>query len=133
MIHERDKRWILQLDVTTLQRFVWPLFIGFVCLNFLEVYTTTLALNFGPLFHEQNPLAAALFDRQFQGYLLALVFKYLPMVPLFYIVFVQDKAGKHQVEIRTVKLAAVVALAAADMFLLYVVGIHNLQALLSAP
>ncbi len=122
----------MQFDLSILQNFAWPLFIGFLCLNFLDVYTTTLAFNFGPLFHEENPLAAALFDRQFQGYLLALIFKYLPILPLFYLVFVQDRREKHQLQLRIVKLAAVIALAAADLFLLYVVGINNLHALLAA-
>ena len=131
MVYERDKRWIMQFDVGTLQKFAWPLFVAFICLNFLDVYTTTLAFNFGPAFHEENPLAAALFDRQFQGYLLALAFKYLPVIPLFFIVFVKDKQGKHQIQIRMLKLAAVVALAGADMLLFYIVGINNLHALLS--
>lgn len=123
----------MQLNPGTLQKFAWTLFIAFVCLNFLDVYMTTLAFNFGPLFHEENPLAAALFNQQFSGYLLALVFKYLPMLPLFYIVFVDDKMGRHQLQIRMLKLAAVIALAGADILLFYVVGINNLQAILSAP
>ena len=131
-VSERDRKWIMQLDVATMERFAWPLLVGFVCLNFLDVYTTALGMNFGPLFHEENPLAAALFDRQFQGFLLALILKYLPLIPLFYLVFVRYGSGRHQVEIRTLKLAAVVALASADLFLLYVVGINNLQVLLSA-
>ena len=89
--------------------------------------------NFGPLFHEENPLAAALFNMQFRGYLLALAFKYLPMLPLFYLVFIQDKAGKHEVQVKTLKLAGLVTLAGADLFLFYVVGINNLHALLFAP
>ncbi|MDG6990742.1 MAG: hypothetical protein JRM99_04890 [Nitrososphaerota archaeon] len=133
MASERDKRWIMQLDLETLQEFVWPLFIGFVCLTFLDVYTTTLAFDFGPLFHEENPIAAALFNLQFQGYLLALAFKYLPMLPLFYLVFIQDKTGKHEMQVKTLKLAGLVTLAGADLFLFYVVGINNLHALLFAP
>ncbi len=132
MAYERDRRWIMQFNLVTLEKIAWPLFIGFVCLNFLDVYATVLAFNYGPLFHEQNPLAASLFSRQFLGYLLALVFKYLPMIPLFYIVFIQDKWGRHEVQIRTLKLAAVVTLAGADTLLFYVVGVHNLQALLAA-
>ena len=132
MASERDKRWIIQLDLETLQEFVWPLFIGFVCLTFLDVYTTTLAFSFGSLFHEENPLAAALFDLQFRGYLLALLFKYLPMIPLFYLVFMQDKGEKHAMQVRMVKLSAVIALTGADLLLFYVVGINNLHALLSA-
>lgn len=130
-VYERDREWMMQLDVETLQKFIWPLFIGFVCLNFLDVYMTTLAFDFGPLFHEENPIAAAFFGWQFFGYLLALAFKYLPAIPLFYLVFVQDGTGAHQLEIRMLKLAGVVALAGADIFLFYVVGINNLQALLS--
>lgn len=132
MVYERDKKWIMQFELSTLQRFAWPLFIGFVCLNFLDVYTTTLAFNFGPLFHEENPLAAALFDKQFQGYVVALVLKYLPILPLFYLVFVQDRQGRHAMQVRVLKLAAVVALAGADILLLYVVGINNLHALLAS-
>ena len=131
MVYERDRQWLMQFDLATLQKIAWPLFIGFVCLNFLDVYTTTLAFNFGPLFHEENPLAAAFFDQRFQGYMLALAFKYLPVIPFFYLVFVQSKPGKHEVQIRTLKLATVVALAGADILLFYVVGINNLQALLS--
>ena len=131
MVYERDKTWIMQFELSTLQKFAWPLFIGFVCLNFLDVYTTTLAFNFGPLFHEENPLAAALFDKQFQGYVIALILKYLPMLPLFYLVFVQDRHGRHQMQMRMLKLAVVVALAGADIFLFYVVGINNLHALLA--
>ena len=52
-------------------------------------------------------------------------------MPHFYLVFVQHKNGKHHLQIRLLKLAAVVALAGADVFLLYVVGINNLHALLS--
>jgi Domain of unknown function (DUF5658) len=121
----------MQFNLETLQKFAGLLFVGYVCLNFLDVYATTLAFSYGALFHEENPLAAALFGQHFEGYLLALLFKYLPMIPLFYLVFVKDKAGKHQMEVRMLKLSAVIALAGADLFLFYVVGIHNLQALLS--
>ena len=76
---------------------------------------------------------AALFNMQFRGYLLALAFKYLPMLPLFYLVFIQDKAGKHEVQVKTLKLAGLVTLAGADLLLFYVVGINNLHALLFAP
>jgi hypothetical protein len=122
---------MMQFDVTTLEKFAWPLLVGFVCLNFLDVYTTTLGLTFGSAFHEQNPLASILFDKQFQGYLLAIIFKYLPLIPLFYLAFITDKSGKHAIQIRMLKLSAVIALAGADIYLFYVVGIHNMQSLLS--
>jgi hypothetical protein len=129
--YERDRRWMMQFDIATLEKFVWPLLVGFICLNFLDVYTTTLGLTFGQAFHEQNPLASILFDRQFQGYLIAIAFKYLPLIPLFYLAFVRDRTGEHAMQIRMLKFSAVIALAGADIYLFYVVGIHNLQSLLS--
>lgn len=129
--YNRDRHWIMSLDVELLNKIIWPLFIGFICLNFLDVYTTTLAMNFAPFFHEENPIAAAMFDKQFQGYVLALVFKYLPVVPLFYIVFVRDPQGKHTFAIKLVRFTALVTLCGADILLFYIVGIHNIESLLT--
>jgi hypothetical protein len=130
-VYERDKKWIMQFEVATLEKFAWPLLIGFICLNFLDVYSTTLAMTKAGLFHEENPIASVLFNHQFQGYLVAIVFKYLPLIPFFFIVFVRDRSGRHEVQIRIIKFSAVVALAGADVLLFYIVGIHNLQSLLA--
>ena len=130
-VYERDRQWIMQFDVKSLEKLAWPLLIGFICLNFLDVYGTTLAMTRGASFREENPLAALMFDQQFRGYLFALLFKYLPLIPFFFLVFAKDRSGKHEVQIKTLKFTAVVALAGADAILFYVVGIHNLQSLLS--
>jgi hypothetical protein len=129
--YARDRRFISQLDVRTLDRIILPLFIGFICINFLDLYTTTLALNFGPLFHEHNPIAAALFSNQFQGFLLATALKYLPIMPFFYGVFLKD-SKESAFQVRLVKFSCLVALAAADIFLLYIVALNNVPALLGA-
>ena len=129
-VYERDRQWIMGLNMRVMNDLLWPLFVGYLCLNFLDVYMTTLAMNFGPLFHELNPLAAALFDWQFQGYLLALALKYLPVLPIFYVVFASDREEKHQFGLRVVKFSVLVALVGADLLLLYVVGIHNAMSLL---
>ena len=120
-----------QFEVSTLEKYAWPLLVGFICLNFLDVYQTTLAMTQGAAFHEENPLAAMFFDRQFQGYLTAIAFKYLPLIPFFFLVFVRDRTGVHGTQIKTLKFAAIVALAGANVYLVYVVGIHNLQSLLA--
>jgi Domain of unknown function (DUF5658) len=129
-VYERDRKWIMSLNMRVMNDLLWPLFVAYLCLNFLDVYMTTLAMNFGPLFHELNPLAAALFDRQFQGYLLALTLKYLPVIPIFYVVFARDREGNHQFGLRVVKFSVLIALVGADVLLFYVVGIHNLVSLL---
>jgi hypothetical protein len=121
---------MMELPLGTIERFTFPLLVGFVCLNFLDVYTTTLAMTYGSAFRELNPVAALLFDKQFQGYLVAIAFKYLPLIPILYIVFVGDESGRHETQIRTLKFTALVVLAGADIYLLYVVGIHNFQSLL---
>ena len=120
----------MQLDVRLLNNLLWPLFIAFVCLEFLDVYSTVLAMKAGPIFLEHNPIASALFSLQFQGFLLALVFKYLPAIPLFYLVFLKDPEERHPYEVRLVKFAALAALSAADILLLYIVGINNIPTLL---
>jgi Domain of unknown function (DUF5658) len=129
-VYERDRQWIMGLNMSVMNDLLWPLFIAYLCLNFLDVYMTTLAMNFGPLFHELNPLAAALFDRQFQGYLLALTLKYLPVIPIFYVVFATDRDGSHPFGLRIVKFSVLIALIGANALLFYVVGIHNLESLL---
>jgi hypothetical protein len=119
----------MQFNIGALENIAWVLLIGFVCLTFLDVYVTTLAMTYGSSFHELNPLASKLFSLQYEGYLVALALKYLPLIPMFYIVFAKDTSGNHEVQIRVIKFTAVVALAGADIFLFYVVGIHNLQSL----
>lgn len=129
-VYERDRQWILQFDLKQLNDFIWPLFIAYLCLNFLDVYMTTLAMNFGPIFTEQNPLAAALFSRQFQGYLFALAFKYLPVLPIFYVVFATDPKNEHPFGLRLVKFSILVALVGMNAVLFYIVGVHNLESFL---
>jgi hypothetical protein len=129
--YARDKQWMMRLDLNLLNKMILPLFVSYICLNFLDFYMTTLAMNFGPLFHEENPIAAAMFNKQFQGMLLALAFKYLPGVPLFYAVFVGDADGRHEVALRAVKFSALIALVGANILLLYIVGIHNITTLWS--
>ncbi len=120
---------VLGLNITLLNDILWPLFIGYLCLNFLDVYSTILALKAGPLFQERNMIAAALFSLQFRGFLIAMLLKYLPAIPLFYLVFLKDPLEIHPYEIRLVKFGALCALCAADLFLLYVVGINNIPLL----
>jgi Domain of unknown function (DUF5658) len=129
-VYERDKKWILGLDTKLLNDFLFPLFIAYICLNFLDVYMTTLAMSFGPVFHEENPVAAALFDSSFRGYLLAIVLKYAPVLPIFYVVFSDNRSADHQFGMKLLKFSVLVALAGADLFLFYVVGVHNLVALM---
>ena len=119
---ERDTRWIMKLDIRRLERKIFPLLISFVVLNFLDVLTTTVALNSSSSFQELNPLASALFQLHFQGFVVALGFKYLPVIPLLFIAFSRDTMGHHPVSIRVLKLSGLVALAAANIFYILVVA-----------
>ncbi len=128
-VYARDRNMIIRLNLDLLNNMLWPLFVGFICLNFLDAYSTVLAIKAGPVFQERNPVAALLFDMRFRGFLLAMVLKYLPALPLFYLVFVSDRDNRHPYEIRLVKFAALAALISADIFLLYVVAINNIPSL----
>lgn len=131
-VYVRDRDMIMQLNLGLLNDVLWPLFVGFLCLNFLDAYSTLLAMEVGPVFQERNPIAALLFDMRFRGFLLAMVLKYLPAFPLFYLVFLDDPRNRHPFEVRLLKFAALAALVSADIFLLYVVAINNIPTLLGA-
>jgi len=126
---ESDRDFILGLNLKTVNNILWPLLVGFVCLEFLDVYSTLIALSQGQFFMELNPIAGTLFSMKFVGFLLALALKYLPTIPLFYLVFAGDKFETHPYEIRLVKFVALVSLVAADSLLLYIVALNNLPLL----
>ncbi|MEM3186081.1 MAG: hypothetical protein QXQ39_05295 [Conexivisphaerales archaeon] len=74
-IRERQKRdveFLNSLSMSKMNDILWPLYVSFVCLSFLDVYSTILALSSSTSFHELNPIAGPLFGMQLPGLLLAL-------------------------------------------------------------
>ena len=118
------------LNMELMDKVLLPLFIAYLCLDFLDVYSTLLALK-TTLFQELNPIASALFSLHFNGFLIAMAFKYLPAIPLFYLTFARDKYGRHPFEIRMIRFAALVALISADGLLGYIVVWNNIPTLVS--
>jgi hypothetical protein len=129
--NERDRQFIMSLNINFLDKVLPPLYAGFLCLDFLDVYSTLLAMKSSFEFHELNPIAAALFGLKFDGFLIAIAFKYLPAIPLFYLVYVRDRSGEHTFQIRLVRFVALVALIAGDGVLGYIVAWNNIPILLS--
>jgi hypothetical protein len=129
--NERDREFIMSLNLQFLDKVLPPLYAAFLCLDFLDVYSTLLALKSAFSFHELNPIASALFSMKFDGFLIAMVFKYLPAIPLFYLVYVRDTLQIHPFEIRLVRFVALVALVAADAMLGYIVIWNNIPTLLA--
>ena len=129
--NERDREFIMSLDIRLIEKLLIPLYAAFLCLDFLDVYSTLLAMKSAIDFHELNPIASALFSMRFDGFLIAMVLKYLPAVPLFYLVYANDRSGLHAFQIRLMRFAALVALVAGDLVLGYIVAINNLPTLLS--
>ncbi|HVB13007.1 MAG TPA: DUF5658 family protein [Nitrososphaerales archaeon] len=129
--NERDKKWLGNLDLSRLDNILWPLYIAFICLNFLDLYTTSLALSNSLVFQERNILAAKLFAMNFQGFLFALLIKFAPAFPLFYAVFLGDPKNSHGYQIRLIKVSAIVALIIGDAFYVWVVLLNNIPVLLS--
>jgi hypothetical protein len=127
---ERDRRFVMELNLRFIDMAILPLFAAYLCLNFLDVYSTLLALKTS-LFQEMNPIASTLFSLHFYGFLLALTLKYLPAIPLFYTAFVKDPYNRHPFELRLVRFVALVSLISADLYLTYVVAVNNIPTLLS--
>ena len=117
----RETRYLMSFNVPTLNSRLAVLFSVFVTLNALDVFTTLLAIRAGPSFVELNPIASSLFGLSFSGFLLALMLKFAPLVPLSYATFVKESPNR-PMAFRVVKVSALIALAAADIFYIFVVG-----------
>ena len=129
MVRARETKFLMSFDVSKLNgRLVILLFI-FIALNCLDALTTLVAIRAGPSFVELNPIASSLFHLSFPGFVTALVLKYMPIVPLAYATYVSENPSR-PLAIRIVKVSAFVALVAADIFYLAVVG-SNLRTLAS--
>lgn len=129
--NERDRKFIMNLNLSFLDKVLPPLYAAFLCLDFLDVYSTLLAMKSSFEFHELNPIASDLFSLKFEGFLIAIAFKYLPAIPLFYLVYARDASGTHPLQIRMIKFVGLVALIAADGLLGYIVAWNNIPILLS--
>jgi hypothetical protein len=131
LANERDKRWLSSLNLKRLDNILWPLFVAFVCLNFLDIYTTSIALGTSTLFREENVLAAKLFSMKFQGFMLALIIKFAPALPLSYAVFMGETKSGHSYQVRLIKVGALAALVAGDLFYVLVVLFNNIPVLVT--
>jgi Domain of unknown function (DUF5658) len=120
----RETKYLMSFNLSKLNQRLLILLSVFVTLNFFDALTTLLAIRAGPTFMELNPIASGLFQLDFAGFVVALVLKYMPMVPLAYATFVpaRDDSG---MPMRVVKVSALVALVAADVFYLFVVGSNS--------
>ena len=127
---ERDRQFIMGLNIELMNKVLLPLFIAYLCLDFLDVYSTLLALKTN-IFQELNPIASTLFSLHFGGFLIAIAFKYLPAIPLFFLVFVRDPDDRHPFQIRLLRFVALVSLIAADGLLTYIVVWNNIPILLA--
>ena len=124
----REMKFLMSFDLTKVDSRLLVLLSVFVALNFFDALTTLVAITLGPSFVELNPIASGLFRLDFIGFLAALGLKYSPVVPLAYVTFLRP-TGKHPLALRVVKVSAFVALVAADVFLLAVVGSNSLNLL----
>jgi hypothetical protein len=117
----RETKFLMSFDISRLNRRLILLLSVFVALNFFDALSTLVAIHSGPSFVELNPIASQLFRLSFGGFVLALGLKYAPVVPLLYATYVKDR-GSRPVVLRVVKVSAFVALVAADIFYVAVVG-----------
>ncbi len=117
----RETKFLMSFNIPMLNSRLAILLSVFITLNALDVFTTLMALRAGPSFVELNPIASGLFGLSFGGFLAALALKYVPLIPLAYATYVKESVNR-PVAFRIVKVSALIALAAADIFYLFVVG-----------
>jgi len=124
----RETKFLMSFDLFRVDKRLLVLLSLFITLNFFDALTTLVAINLGPSFVELNPIASGLFRLDFLGFVAALGLKYIPMVPLAYVTFLRPSQN-HPLALRVVKVSAFVALVAADVFLLTVVGSNSFNLL----
>jgi hypothetical protein len=124
----RETKFLMSFNLRRVDKRLLMLLTVFIVLNFFDAFTTLVAISLGPNFVELNPIASGLFRLDFFGFIAALGLKYSPIVPLAYVTFLHP-GEKHQLALRVVKVSAFVALVAADVFLLAVVGSNSLNLL----
>jgi hypothetical protein len=121
----RETKFLLSFDIPRLNNKLVILLSLFIALNFFDASTTLLAIYAGPTFVELNPIASRLFHFDFLGFMVALALKYSPVIPLVYATFLP--ADGKTISQRIVKVSALIALAAADVFYIVVVGSNSLN------
>lgn len=120
-VQERDRMWIMSIDVQQLDRRLVQLLAPYLVLNFIDVISTLVGIQSTTAFRELNPLASALFGLQFGGFAVALVLKYAPAALLTYLTFMKS-SDKHPLATKVAKFSGLIVLAAANIFYVYVVG-----------
>ena len=121
----RETKFLMSFNLPKVNNRLLILLSVFIALNFFDALTTLVAISLGPSFVELNPIASGLFRLDFFGFLAALGLKYIPILPLVYATFL-PATGNRMIALRVVKVSAFVALVAADLFYLAVVGSNSL-------
>ena len=124
----RETKFVMSFDLSQVNNRLLVLLSVFIALNFFDALTTLVAISLGPNFVELNPIASGLFRLDFLGFVAALGLKYIPVVPLVYVTFLPP-SEKHVLALRVVKVSGLIALVAADVFYLAVVGSNSLNLL----
>jgi hypothetical protein len=122
----RETKFLMSFDLSKVDNRLLLLLSLFIVLNFFDALSTLVAITLGPSFVELNPIASGLFRLDFVGFVAALGLKYSPLVPLVYVTFLPSSEN-HPLAVRVVKVSAFVALVAADVFLLAVVGSNSIN------
>ena len=130
--YEWEQRFVDRLNIEFIQKALWLLLTLFILFNFWDTVTTLDASALSSGFVELNPLGAALFRMGFAGFMIAYLVKFVPVVPLFYMVAFRWKDEKSDFPSKLRKYTAFVVLVGADIFLGVIVFDHNLPLLMHA-
>lgn len=128
VLHERDKQFVRTIDIDQLNRWLIISLATLSIFFFLDVISTLIAMSMHPGFVERNVIAAALFGRGYEGFIVAMALKYYPLLPVAAIVCLKPRGTRFEVAIKTVKLGALTGLVAGNFVAAFIV-VHNLSLL----
>lgn len=128
-IYKRDKELVRSIDIRQLNRWLMFSLSLLSVLFLLDVISTLVAINGMPGFIELNVIVAPLFDRGFEGFLLALALKYYLLLPVAVVISLKPYGTKFDVVVRVAKLGVLTGLIAGNLLYTFIV-MHNAALLL---
>ena len=131
IVYTRERKFIMGINGKSLERWLKASFYLFFLLYLLDVFSTFTALRFLPEAFERNLFFAYLFESGLTGYLIAIFFKFILILPIMIIVLYPLQRSKNKLVMRILKIASLAGIFAAIIIYSYIVLFNNLPILIS--
>jgi hypothetical protein len=131
IVRERERNFIMGINGNSIEKWLKVSFYLFFLLYLLDVFSTFTALRFLPAAFERNLFFAYLFESGLSGYLVAIFFKFILILPIMIVVLFPLRRSKNELVMRILKIATLAGILAAIIIYSYIVLFNNIPILIS--